>query len=114
MEYLKMNTHDALRNALISSMSDGRDETQTANNIAVEFDKYLGGNGLDYEWGVTLDKMWTNYYIKQFLKDHVDVSSWEDMSTEAIKACYLYYDPKSTRVVLPDWHTIIKLKWSDL
>ena len=113
MEYLQAHNHSALRNSLIATMSDGKDETETANCIAVEFNKYLSGDGLDIEWDITLDKMWTNYYIKQFLKDHVGVSSWEDVSTEEKKKCYLYYDPNSTRFILPDWNNIVKLKWDD-
>ena len=113
MEYLQAHNHSALRNSLIMSMSDGKDETETANCIAVEFNKYLSGDGLDIEWDITLDKMWTNYYIKQFLKDHVGVDSWEDVSSEDKKKCYLYYDPNSTRFILPDWNNIVKLRYDD-
>jgi hypothetical protein len=113
IEFLKLYDHQALLASLLSSMSDGQDEAQAANSIAVEFDKFLGGDGLAFEWDATLDKMWTNYDIKRFLNNHVRVNSWDGMSVDAKKACYRYYDPQSAPQFLPDWDTIVKLTWND-
>ena len=113
IDFLELYGHQNLLSSLLNSMNDGKDEDQVANTIAMEFDRYLGGDGLSFEWDATLDRMWTNYDIKRFLVNHVGVSSWDGMSVKARKACYQYYDLKLVPLFLPDWDNIVKIGWNE-
>lgn len=110
MEYLKMYGQQTLLDWLIKSMGNG-DEKATAERIATEMDTYLGRGMLTYEWNSTLDRMWPNFEIKQFLVDHVGVKGWEDMGAEEKKKVFRAYKEDSPEV-LPKWDAITKQPWS--
>lgn len=79
----------------------GEDNTAVediVNNELIE----LGKMSHKYHYGNTLDKALPDYYIKKFLEDYVNATSWDSVS-EAIKStCYKNYPARQ----LPNWNNI--------
>ena len=55
-----------------------------------------------YSYNETLDKFLPDYYIKQFLQNLLNITSWDRVSDKVKKICYKGY-PNCT---LPDWDKI--------
>jgi len=79
----------------------GQDESIIADKINSELID-LGKKPHRYEYKQTMDRFLPDYYIKSFLQDHLNSTSWESVDNRTKKACYKGY-PKYK---LPDWNKI--------
>ena len=110
LDFLRMYGQQKLHDHLVESMGN-KDEKVAADSIAKEMDTHLSRGMLTYEWNCTLDKIWPNFEIKQFLLEYVGVQKWEDMDSEEKKKVYRAYDEDSPQV-LPEWEKMVKLSWN--
>ena len=62
----------------------------------------LGNKPHKYSYNETLDKFLPDYYIKQFLQDFLNATSWDSISEKVKKLCYKGYPNRQ----LPDWNKI--------
>lgn len=68
------------------------------NNELIE----LGKLTHKYDYGHTLDKALPDYYIKKFLEDYLNATSWNSVSDEVKKMCYKNFPARQ----LPNWNNI--------
>ena len=62
----------------------------------------LGSKPHRYSFNETLDKFLPDYYIKRFLQDFFNATSWDNVSDKMKKCCYKGYPNRK----LPDWGKI--------
>lgn len=99
MTYLLNSGSDKITDGLKKYM--GQDESIIADKINSELID-LGKKPHRYEYKQTMDRFLPDYYIKSFLQDHLNSTSWESVDNRTKKACYKGY-PKYK---LPDWNKI--------
>jgi hypothetical protein len=68
------------------------------NNELIE----LGKLNHKYDYGHTLDKALPDYYIKKFLEDYLNATSWDSVSDAVKKMCYKNFPARQ----LPNWNHI--------
>ena len=76
-------------------------EDKAADVITEELDAHFK-DGYTLNFDVPLNKLMVDWDIKEFLKTHVGINSWEDLAEEDKRKCYRDYPKKS----LPDWDKI--------
>jgi len=62
----------------------------------------LGNKPHKYSYNETLDKFFPDYYIKKFVQDFLNATSWDSISEKVKKICYKGYPNRQ----LPDWNKI--------
>ena len=62
-------------------------------------------DGPEYEYDVPLNRFMVDYDIKEFLVNHVGITSWDDLNNDQKKACYHGYP--NPNVKLPIWDEIV-------
>ena len=62
----------------------------------------LGSKPHRYSFDETLDKFLPDFYIKRFLQDFLNATSWETVDDKVKKICYKGYPKRQ----LPDWDNI--------
>ena len=84
----------------------GGDPAKAAKVMAQEIDDFWKhGPSLQYDFH--LNKTMVDWDIKQFLTNHVGVTSWDDLDEASKTACFRDYPKKS----LPDWDDIYQETW---
>ena len=68
------------------------------NNELIE----LGKLTHKYDYGHTLDKALPDYYIKKFLEDYLNATSWDSVSDAVKRMCYKNFPARQ----LPNWNNI--------
>ena len=68
------------------------------NNELIE----LGKLTHKYNYGNTLDKALPDYYIKKFLEDYLNATSWDSLSEAVKRTCYKNYPARQP----PNWNHI--------
>ena len=64
-------------------------------------------DGYSLQFDTPLNKYMVDFDIKQFLADHVGITSWEDLDEAGKKYCYKNYP----RILLPVWDDIVEESW---
>jgi len=64
-------------------------------------------DGYSLQFDTPLNKYMVDFDIKQFLADHVGITSWEDLDEAGKKYCYKNYP----RISLPAWDDIVEESW---
>ena len=67
--------------------------------------KVYGTNVHEYNFGHTLDRFWSDYSIKEFVKKWYNVYSFNDVDEDVLKQCFNNYPDKRD---LPVWNDIIE------
>ena len=68
------------------------------NNELIE----LGKLSHNYVYGNTLDEALPDYYIKKFLEDYLNATSWDSVSDDVKRICYRNHPARQ----LPVWNNI--------
>jgi hypothetical protein len=80
----------------------GDDDNVVLERINTELIE-LGNQPHKYSLDETLDKFLPDYYIKKFLQDFLDATSWDTVSDKVKKICYKGYPNRQ----LPNWDKIM-------
>ena len=84
----------------------GGDLKKAAEVMAEEIDNFWK-HGYSLQYNFHLNKTMVDWDIKQFLINHVDVTSWDDLDEASKTACFRDYPKKS----LPEWNDIVQESW---
>ena len=88
-------------------LDKGRGDPEKATKImAKEIDDFWK-HGPSLQYNFHLNKTMVDWDIKQFLTNHVGVTSWDDLDEASKTACFKDYPKKS----LPDWDDIRQESW---
>ena len=80
----------------------GRDPLLAARVMTKEIDKHFSG-GPAFHYDVSLDKYMVEWDIKQFLNNHVGITSQDNLNKDGRKACFRDYPKRK----LPEWELIM-------
>ena len=64
-------------------------------------------DGYFLQYDTHLNKTMVDWDIKEFLINHVGVTSWDDLDEASKRACFKDYPKKS----LPEWNEIVQETW---
>ena len=81
----------------------GGDPTKAAKVMAEDIDNFWR-HGYTLQYDFHLNKTMVYWDIKQFLINHVGVTSWDDLDEASKTACFKDYPKKS----LPEWKDIFE------
>ena len=76
-------------------------EDKAADVMTKELDDHFK-DGYTLNYGVPLNKFMVDWDIKEFLRTHAGINSWDDLAEKDKRKCYRDYPKKS----LPDWDEI--------
>ena len=76
-------------------------EDKAADVMTKELDDHFK-DGYTLNYDVPLNKFMVDWDIKEFLRTHAGINSWDDLAEEDKRKCYRDYPKKS----LPDWDEI--------
>ena len=79
---------------------------KAANVITEEFNGYYKG-GYRLQYDTPLNKYTVDWDIKEFLINHVGISSWDELDENTKKMCFQGYPKKA----LPEWDDIEEEMW---
>ena len=96
------NSPGGLYNWLVNNVGHGDEDTAVKNLSKRINDHYCGGPVFTYD--DSLDKVMTDYDIKQFVMKYLGATSWDDLSDDEKKVCYKNYPKRK----LPVWTSIFQ------
>ena len=96
------NSPGGLYNWLVNNVGHGDEDTAVKNLNKRINDHYCGGPVFTYD--DSLDKVMTDYDIKQFVMKYLGATSWDDLSDDEKKVCYKNYPKRK----LPVWTSIFQ------
>ena len=96
------NSPGGLYNWIVNNVGHGDEDTAVKNLNKRINDHYCGGPVFTYD--DSLDKVMTDYDIKQFVMKYLGATSWDDLSDDEKKVCYKNYPKRK----LPVWTSIFQ------